>query len=442
MRISKTGLAACADGDNAKLRSLNFGLSDGLPSLECSGGSQPAGCKTTDGNLWFPTAKGLVGVDPKTIKINPLPPPVVIEEIRVDDQPVARGADPAGKLAIAPGRHRLEFDYAGLSFVAPERVLFKYRLDGLDEQWVDAAEKRVANYSYLPPGRYVFRVTACNNDGIWNENGASLPFIVLPYFWQTWWFRLCAALGAAIAVGGSVLLATRRRMRLKLDRLEREQAIERERTRIAKDIHDDLGSSLTRITMLSESARGELSASPEAAIQVDQIYNTARELTRAMDEIVWAVNPEHDSLDSLAIYLGKFAQDYLRASQIRCRLSIPEELPPWPVTAEVRHNLFLAFKEALHNVVKHSRATEVRVSLTLQTRAFVLTVQDNGRGFSPELVPSRISADPDRIESGHGLINMKMRLQEIYGRCEIQSVLQVGTTVTFDVPVKTQRYKN
>jgi signal transduction histidine kinase len=123
-------------------------------------------------------------------------------------------------------------------------------------------------------------------------------------------------------------------------------------------------------------------------------------------------------------------------------LSIPEELPPWPVTAEVRHNLFLAFKEALHNVVKHSRATEVRVSLTLQTRAFVLTVQDNGRGFSPELVPSRISADPDRIESGHGLINMKMRLQEIYGRCEIQSVLQVGTTVTFDVPVKTQRYKN
>ncbi len=429
MRISKDELAACADGDKHKLRCLTFGLSEGLPSLECSGGFQPAGCRTADGNIWFPTAKGLVSVDPHNIKANPRPPPVVIEEVRVDDQPVTN-------TEIPPGHHRLEFDYAGLSYMAPERVRFRYRLDGLDHEWVDAAGKRLANYSYIPPGRYVFRVTACNNDGVWNESGAALAFSVLPFFWQTWWFLVLTIVVATAAVGGSVLIGTRRRMRLKLDRLEREQTIERERTRIARDIHDDLGASLTRITMLSQSARGELNHSQEAAGQVDKIYGIARELTRAMDEIVWAVNPTHDSLDSLVIYLGKYAQDYLRSAGIRSRLDMPQELPSWPVTAEVRHNLFLAFKEALNNVVKHSGASEVRVVLTLGTNAFVLTVQDNGCGFSPELVPPGVCSDPDRVEGGHGLCNMKVRLAEIGGGFEIKSAPQFGTTVTFSMPVK------
>jgi len=279
-------------------------------------------------------------------------------------------------------------------------------------------------------------VIACNNDGLWNETGASMAFAVLPYFWQTWWFRAVASLAAAISVGGGVLMATRRRMRLKMHRLEREQAVERERARIAKDIHDDLGASLTRITMLSQSARGELNASPEAAVHLDQIYSTARELTRAMDEIVWAVNPEHDSLDSLAIYLGKFAQDYLRAAGVRCRLNMPEELPAWPISADVRHNLFLAFKEALHNVVRHSGATEARVTLTLEAKGFVLSVHDNGRGFSPELPPPEKDAGPDRIEGGHGLLNMKLRLQEMNGHCEIRSTPQAGTVIKFEVPVR------
>jgi signal transduction histidine kinase len=188
--------------------------------------------------------------------------------------------------------------------------------------------------------------------------------------------------------------------------------------------------------MLSQSARGELGNSPEATVQVDQIYSTARELTRAMDEIVWAVNPENDTLDSLASYLGKFAQDYLRAAGIRCRLKEPEELPPWPVTAEARHNLFLAFKEALNNVVKHSGASEVRVTLALGTKAFSLRVEDNGRGFAAATVLPQLSAAPDRIEGGHGLANMKLRLEEIRGKFEIQSTPKVGTNVQFEVPAR------
>src|SRR5712664_3821276 len=237
---------------------------------------------------------------------------------------------------------------------------------------MDAGTKRVAEYSYLPPGTYTFHVIACNQDEIWNETGATLGFTVLPWFYQTWWFRLAAIVGGAAAVGAAVVFVTRRRVRARLEQLERQQAVERERTRIARDIHDDLGASLTRISMLSETVRGELAGQTQAAADVDQIYGTARELTRAMDEIVWAVNPKHDSLDSLVTYLGRFAQNFLSTAGIRCRLDEPPHLPAWTFTVEVRHNVFLAFKEALHNVVKHAGASEVQVSFELMTGGFIL----------------------------------------------------------------------
>ncbi len=290
LRASEKDLNRCADGEIAEVPFLTYGINDGLPTLECSEGLQSAGGKTADGRLWFPTAKGLVAVDPAGVKINPLPPPVRIEEMRVDDKKFADG-NPAGPLKIPPGRHRIEFEYTGLSFVAPEKVRFKCRLNNFETEWADVGTKRVATYNYIPPGNYSFQVTACNNDGVWNETGASLAFEVLPYFWQTTWFHVLGGLATALAAGGVVWFDTRRRMRRRLERAERQRDIERERARIARDIHDDLGAQLTRITMMSESARSEL-ANPElAATGLERIYNTARELTRSMDEIVWAVNP-------------------------------------------------------------------------------------------------------------------------------------------------------
>jgi signal transduction histidine kinase len=227
-------------------------------------------------------------------------------------------------------------------------------------------------------------------------------------------------------------------MRRKMERLEQQRALERERARIAKDIHDDLGASLTRIILLSQSAKADLETTGNDTGDLDRIFGTARELTRAMDEIVWAVNPTHDTLDSLAGYLGKFAQDYLRAANIRCRLRVPMQLPPWPLTAEVRHNLFLAVKEALHNVVKHSGASEVSINLTIEQSGFSLAVEDNGRGFDVEAANApdgNGSANPDRIESGNGLANMRRRLAEIGGSCEIRSAPQQGTCITFGVGV-------
>jgi signal transduction histidine kinase len=436
MRVSKAELNRCADGQMGSVNCLSYGKGEGLPTLECTGGFQPAGTRTADGRLWFPTSKGLVAVDPNDVKINQLPPQVVVEEMLVEDQPIALAAKGVVPMRIPPGRRRFEFRYTGLSFTVPEKVRFQYRLEGLEHAWLDAGTKRVVNYSYIPAGNYKFHVKACNNDGVWNDAGAELAFTVLPHFWQTLWFRGLATLAVVGAVAGSVLFETRRRMHRKLERLEQQRAIERERTRIAKDIHDDLGASLTRITLLSQSARSELDDPPQAAADLDRIYGTARELTRAMDEIVWAVNPKHDTADSLASYLGRFAQDFLGAAGIRCRLRMPLELPQWPLTAEVRHNLFLAFKESLHNAVKHAAATEVQVSLKVEPTRFVLSVKDNGCGFSPESSAGPIPRDSSRPASGNGLGNMRQRLKEIGGECEIKSAPRAGTNVTFRVPVK------
>jgi signal transduction histidine kinase len=373
-------------------------------------------------------------VDPAGARINRLPPPVRDEEMRVDDKKFADGND-VGPLKIPPGRHRSEFRYTGLSFVAPEKVRFKYRLNNFETDWTDVGEKRVASYNYLPPGSYSFQVIACNNDGVWNDTGASLKFEVLPYFWQTTWFRVLGGVATVLAAGGVVWFDTRRRMRRKLERAERQRDIERERSRIAKDIHDDLGASLTRIAMLSQSNNGEMQLPESMTKNLDRIFATARELTRAMDEIVWAVNPRHDRLDSLAGYLNRFAYEYLSVAEIRCRLDLPLNLPTLPVTAEVRHNLFLAFKEALHNIVKHAGAKEVRVELKLEAAQLALHVADDGRGFDPA-APADGHAAAGRIACGNGLANMQRRLVDIGGTCEIRSEPGRGTTVIFIVPLR------
>ena len=433
LRAAKQELNDCADGKTKSVPFLTYGINDGLPTIECSEGLQPAGCRTADGRLWFPTSKGLVVVNPNEVRINRLPPPMALEEFMVDGRPVAVCATP---VEVAPGKSHFEFHFTALSFVAPEKVRFKYRVVGLEKEWNDAGAKRVADYSFLPPGDYTFHVIACNNDGLWNETGVSFPFKLLPHVWQTWWFHFLGGLATVTLAGGIVWFDQRRRMRRRLEKLEREQAVERERSRIAKDIHDDLGASLTRITMLSQSARGETQIPEYITTNLERIFGTARELTRAMDEIVWAVNPRHDTLDSLANYLSRFAYDYLSTAEIRCRLDVPLQLPALPVTAEVRHNLFLAFKETLHNAVKHAAATEVRVELKLEQSKLMLLVADNGRGFAAGEPPAD-AAQSGRIHPGNGLPNIKRRLAEIGGACEIQSEPGRGTNVTFTVPLRT-----
>lgn len=428
-RIAKDELNRCADGAAPTLSSLVYDRNDGLPIVEFTGGRQGAGCQTPDGRLWFASSKGVVTVDPSRIRPNPTPPPVVIEAVLVDgkEMPLVEGRLPG---QLRPDHQRLEFRYSGLSFVAPDKVLFKYRLEGIDRDWIDAGAKRTAFYSRLPAGTYHFRVIACNNDAVWNAKGSLLTFTVAPFFWQTWWFTGAVILAIAGAVAWLARFVTRRRMQRQIEQMEHQHGIERERARIAQDIHDDVGASLSRIAMLSQPAHRDLVEPERTAAMLSRIYTTAREVTRSLDEIVWAVDPRHDTLDSLVDYMGRFAQDFLTAANVRCRLDLPVQVPAWPLTAETRHNLFLAFKESLNNAVKHATATEVRISLGLGADSFSLVVKDNGHGFNPAL---KMPAEPGRPGSGNGLANMKTRLARIGGRCEIASEPGTGTSVSLIV---------
>ena len=430
-RVAKDDLNRCADGVTSAFPGHTYDHNDGLPTVEFTGGLQAAGCRTSDGRLWFASSHGILCVDPAQIEPNPTPPPVVLESLFVDGEAkgFSHGSVPA---LLQPDHQRLEFRFAALSFVAPSKILFKYRLNGIDKAWVDAGTKRTAFYSHLPAGSYRFRVIACNNDGVWNSEGASLAFTVAPYFWETWWFLSFAAL---VTLSGVALFArqlTRRRMQRRMEHLERQHAIERERARIAQDIHDDIGTSLTRIAMFSQPDRNDLDQPKQTAAVLSRIYSTTREMTRALDEIVWAIDPRQDTLDGLVCYMGRFAQDLLDTANIRCRLDLPIDLPDWRLTAETRHNLFLAFKEALNNTIKHAAATEVHISMQPNSDTFVLVVKDNGRGFD---CSHRGSTESGRIASGNGLPSLVRRLSRIGGRCEISSEPGSGTTVSFIVNV-------
>jgi len=426
--VPKQSFDAFDRGEIQSLPGVSYGLSDGLPSLECSDNYQPSAWRTRDGKLWFATVKGLVAVDPQKVRSNRVPPPVIIEGLLVD----GKAFGTAGAVRIPPGKHQLDFQFTALSFAAPDKVRFRYQLSGFDNGWVEAGTRRTAHYGPLPPGDYQLRVAACNNDGVWNETGASLALTQQPFIWQTWWFKFVTAFAAVLVIAGAVRYAATRNLQRKLERLKQQRAIERERERIAKDIHDDLGAGLTQIMLQSSLAR----RAPSDRMQTDlsQISETARDLVKTMDEIVWAIDPENDTLDGLVTYTGKYVQDFLTAATLRCRLDLPPEPPTINVSAETRHNLFLAIKEALNNVAKHAQATEVQFELKLQPGTFAFVIKDDGRGFSPGESGAG-GGDPQRISSGHGLKNLSRRLESVGGICIVDSAPGQGTRVELIVPI-------
>jgi len=438
-------LAVSLQPDASKrLRCRVFGSNDGVSSIQPSRDYAPAASRGPDDRLYFSTHSGIVEVTPEKIRENSLPPPVILENVSLDNRVVAlyqtrsmlspevtaRHVNlglPGPQLDLPPGHDKLVISVAALSLASPENVHLRYRLTPIDKDWEEVENHRSVTFPRLPAGEYLFHVIACNNAGVWNEAGATLRIVVRPFFWETWWFRLGGGLGTAFAAGGLVFLSLRRRHRLQLQRIAAKQALEQERSRIARDIHDDLGASLTRITLLSRSS--PTPGDDSTATILDQIHATAQHLMRSMEEVVWAVNPEHDTFDALANYLSNYGQGFLGIAGVRCRLEMPMILPERPLSAQIRHNLFLAFKEALNNAVKHAGSTEVRISMEMGTEAFVLKVEDNGGGIDPGN-----SVDPLRPTSGSGLANMKNRMDEIGGTCVLQSTLGHGTTVKFEVP--------
>jgi signal transduction histidine kinase/ligand-binding sensor domain-containing protein len=395
-------------------------MAGGVQSTGVWPGSMPVIWKARDGRLLFATRTGLLALDPDNLPVNRAPPPVRIEAMLADRHALDLGAP----IVISARTRNLAIDYTAFSFVQPHRVVFKYKLDGYDADWVDAGTRRTAFYTNLPARDYVFRVVAGNSDGIWNEAGARMAFVVQPLWWQTWWFRLGGLVAFTAAVGAVARSISVRRLRSRMRELEQQAALDRERARIARDLHDDLGTRLTNIVLVSGLAQRDRMQPELVATRLDQVITGTRQVIQSLSQAVWAINPRNDTLRDLFDYISYFAVEFLQAANIRCRVDLFGGVPQHVIKSDVRHNVFLAVKEVLHNVVRHSKATEAWLRVDVTGPLFSLTIEDNGHGFPP-------GAEPPR---GNGLRNIRQRLADVGGTLKIDDRPGGGTRVELQFP--------
>lgn len=418
------GIARCDSGSSSTgefcSHWMEFGTADGLHSRETATNSHPSAWRARDGHLWFATPKGLVEVDPSHFPVNALPPPVALERFAIDDiaQPL-HGAD--SRIEIPAGRVHFEFDYAGLSFVAPQKLRYRYMLEGFDRAWTEAGTRRAAYYTNIPPGKYTFRVQAANNDGIWNTTGAALSFELRPHFYQTLWFYvLLAALTAALIVAF---------LRGRLRRERREfQAVLGERSRIAREIHDTLAQGYAGVSVqlevLSELLRQH--KVDAAASQLDKARDTVRHGLADARQSIWALRTQDTRETTLPVKLRRMAEA-AQSSILTAEFSLFGAYRPLP--PETEKEIARIAQEAIHNVKKHAEATRLTVQLEYRTESIALEVRDDGRGGASEH-----RAGPSR---GHfGFTGMKERAAAIGGTLEIASAPSEGTTIRLSAPAR------
>ena len=402
----------------------------------------PATLLSRDGLLWFATGGGLFCFDPRGWVPDRIPPLVYLESIRVNNQVFKSfGLGLAGDVPPGSAPEKLPYNLRGLDFIftapcfaAPEKVRFLYKLEGFDPDWIEgSALTRRAHFSSLPLGSYTFRVIACNPDGIWNRDGASFSFVIAPPVWRAPWALAVYSVVVVCLVAAVARFLSHRRLRLRLQASEHGQEMARERMRIAQDMHDEIGSKLAKISFLSEHVKSELKDVQADEGKVNSIADTSRELLQSLDQMVWAVNPRNDTLEHLVAYLGHSAAEYFQNTSIECQLCLPHDLPEAPLSAEVRHNVLLAFKEALTNAMKHSGATNVRVDMKLKNASLEISVSDNGAGFEPNQTVDASASKGGRER--HGLSGQRRRLQSVGGEFELKSAAGRGTVVVFQIPL-------
>ena len=423
-RVSRRQLEDAAARRIPAVVSTAFGRSDGMLNAECNGGSQTAGAKTRDGKLWFPTQDGVAVIDPEAVPYNPLPPSVAIESGEVQGRPVRLN----GGLRLKANEGSLDIRYTGLSLVKSEQVRFRYKLEGLDEQWVEAGTRRSAFYPYLPPGRYVFRVIAANSDLVWNEQGAALSIVVLPPFYRTWWFFSLASLMAAAAA----YLTWRRRI-AQLQQAHATQLAfsrqliesqETERKRMAAELHDSLGQHL--LVIKNRAAMGVRAAndSARAREQFDEITASASQAIDEVRQIAYNLRPLNLERLGATSVIEELIEKVASASGIQFSADItPLE---GSLTPDGAIGLYRIIQESVNNIVRHGQATKASVEIWREGGDIHVTVSDNGRGFSPEAP----------VRRGLGLTSIAERVRMLGGTHTVASTPGRGTTLTIRIPAR------
>ncbi|MFQ5571190.1 MAG: two-component regulator propeller domain-containing protein [Rhodothermales bacterium] len=397
-RVSKQDLNDIAAGRKERVSSVVFAEAEGMPSAECT----PGGWRLQNGQLWISTIEGVAIVEPNHLPVNMEPPEVHIETVVADGVPINR--DQASRLP--PGTRNLEFRYAALSYLSPEKNQYRYTLEGYDRDWIEAHDRRVAYYTNLDPGRYTFRVLGANNDGVWNEEGASIEVYLTPYFSQTPWFTLLIiGLLVAVLVGAYWL----RKQHLLLQ-------FEQDRQRIADDLHDDIGSKIGSLAMFLDYAGKKERLVDEDRRQLQNHASSARQLAQDLRDTVWIVDAGQDHLPALLNRMRQTARQMFAAPGLR--FEVPGEVPAIPLDMTWRRCVFLIYKEALHNAVRHAQATRLDVHIALMDETLTITIEDNGTGF-----------DVETARQGRGLQTLHNRAGNVGGSLTIKSRKGEGTTV-------------
>ncbi len=418
------------------LKVTHYDRSDGMGSGQCTGDA----CKTHDGKLWFATMKGVTVVEPLSLPFDNRPPPVLVESVLIDDKvrPVIRSesaSDRANSLptsvTVPAGLHRLEIRYAGLSFTAPDRVRFRFRLEGFDKDWVNAGTRRAAYYTKVPPGTYRFQVLACNNDNVWNETGASIGVFIKPRFWQTTWFQVAAALsvvGLAIGLYEVRVLSLKRRRAMQ-ETFSRKliESQENERKRIAAELHDSLGQSLLVVKNYAAMALKESKIPQKTHKQLQEISDGASASIEEVRSIARALRPYQLDRFGLTKTLEDAAE--LAAQAAHLEITATVQNIDGMVSPEAEISIYRIVQEWLNNVVKHSRATHARLLVRKEAGMMRMVLEDDGIGFIYDAVMKRAGA-------GFGLANLGERARLLGGSLKIETAPGKGTRLLVDLPCK------
>ncbi|HEX4770941.1 MAG TPA: two-component regulator propeller domain-containing protein [Bryobacteraceae bacterium] len=394
-----------------------YGTGDGLRVRECSGGGHPAISQRANGDIWFAMTRGVAELKASHTRSNLLPPPVVVESVTIDEQTFS----PDQVSRIGASHSHLAFEYAGLSFAAPNKVNYRYRLEGFDRNWVNAGTQRIAYYTNLPAGHYRFLVKAQNGDGVWNSGGAAFSFLVEPHVYQTWWFRALVLLAIAVVVYGGYYVRVRQ--------VQAEYAaVLGERNRIAREIHDTLAQGFVAVSVQLEIVARLLSTSVEAAkAQLDETRALVRQSIAEARQSIWELRSQSSEHHDFASRLSNMAKQIAGASGPRVQMAVHGTFRPLPATVE--DELFRIGQEAVTNAVRHGGAKQIDIELVFDARRLRMTVSDDGCGFEGAVN----SSGPD----GHfGLKGMRERAKHIQAELRVDSAVGKGTKVWVETAVR------
>ncbi|MBK9732797.1 MAG: hypothetical protein IPO83_16215 [Chitinophagaceae bacterium] len=403
---------------NQKAVCRNYNVSDGLPGDEfyyntCTKGD--------DGTLYFGCNAGIVAFKPEELKDNSFIPPVVITDFSVFNKSIAPNdssgilklpADETKDIRLSYSQNNFSFMFTALSYVHPEKNQYAYRLKGFDKDWIYTdASKRFANYTNLGAGNYIFQVKASNNDGVWNETLTEIKIIITPPYWQTWWFKLMCLITFGLIF--YVIVHTR---------LEKSRDIRRIRNKIASDLHDDLGATLSSISIMSEIANQQIkNQSPQTSPLLEKIGSSSRSMIENVNDMVWAINPRNDSFENIVKRMRAFASEILGAKDIDFHFDFDKNLLPSKMKMDTRRNFYLIYKEAVNNIAKYSGASNAFITILQREQNLKMTIRDDGKGF-----------DLNLITKGNGLNNIEQRAEEMKAKLILQTDVGKGTMLQLE----------